>query len=221
MATERAGSVSSLSSGQGPRSVPHRPRVFILSPIRLLRDGIAAALSRQSTIQVVGLSDLSMPPVEIAGFCPDVIVLDIFVPGALEIAGPLQSAMPATKVVALGVAEVERVVMACARAGVSGFVHPDGSANDLVTAVHSAVRGELVCSPRTAGMLLHRVRSLAAGPADGAVSEALTPREQEILKSGERRPVEQADRPPAQHSGCDGQESRPQHPEQARGAAAG
>jgi two-component system, NarL family, nitrate/nitrite response regulator NarL len=52
---------------------------------------------------------------------------------------------------------------------------------DVVTAVHSAVRGELVCSPRTAGMLLSRVSSLAAGAVRGLPNETLTQREQEIL----------------------------------------
>lgn len=158
---------------------PNRPRVFILSDLRLLREGLAAALARQSTIQVVGLSDLSLSPAEVAAFQPDVVLLDIL-RGALDRARPLREASPGTRIVALGVPEVEPVVMACARAGVSGFVRMDGSAHEVVTAVHSAVRGELVCSPRTAGMLLSRLRSLAAEEREPP-PDALTAREREIL----------------------------------------
>ncbi len=82
---------------------------------------------------------------------------------------------------ALGVAEDELVVMACARSGVAGFVYPHGSAHDVVMAVHSAVRGELVCSPRTAGILLNQVSAAAPAAAHAGGDETLTPRENEIL----------------------------------------
>jgi DNA-binding NarL/FixJ family response regulator len=71
--------------------------------------------------------------------------------------------------------------MACASAGVSGFVTPGGTINDVVAAVHSAVRGELVCSPRTAAMLLHRVSLLNARPPADTDKSALTQREQDIV----------------------------------------
>ena len=76
---------------------------------------------------------------------------------------PIRDVMPDVKIVTLGVAEVEQVVMACAKAGVSGFVAPSGSVKDVVVAVHSAVRGELVCSPRMAAMLLNGVIALERG----------------------------------------------------------
>ena len=158
---------------------PVRPRVFVLSAMRLLRDAVVAALAGRATVQVIGASDLSISPAEMASFAPDAILLDICLPGAVDAAGPLRKAIPAARIVALGVAEDEAIVMACARAGIAGFVHPHGSVEDVITAIHSAVRGELVCSPRTAGILLNQVS--AAAPAPAPTDETLTPREQEIL----------------------------------------
>ena len=77
---------------------------------------------------------------------------------------PFAEAVPQTKIVALGAAEAKSVLMECARAGVAGFVAPGGSIGDVVAAVHSAMCGELVCSPRTAGLLLSHVSALAARP---------------------------------------------------------
>ncbi len=165
--------------GQQARMPPVRPRLFVLSGLRLLRDAVVAALTGQPTVQVIGASDLSLPPADLAALAPDVILLEICLPGAIDAAVPLRRAMPGARIVALGVAENEAVVMSCARAGIAGFVHPQGSVPDVVTAIHSAVRGELVCSPRTAGILLNQVS--AAAPASSATDEALTPREQEIL----------------------------------------
>lgn len=181
MAAEHAGTGTAGSPCQPRRAIPVRPRVFVLSAVRLLREGIVAALAGQPTVQVVGASDLSIQPADVAAYAPDAIVLDICLPGALELAVPVRRAIPDCKVVALGVAEDEPVVAACARVGVAGFVYPNGSAHDVVMAVHSAVRGELVCSPRTAGMLLNQVNAAAPSTAAIAADETLTPREQEIL----------------------------------------
>lgn len=179
MAIKKDKNVGSCLENRLPRDGETPPRVFILSNIRLLRDGLVLALSRQSSIEIVGSSDATALN-EIADSCPDVLLLDISSPAIFEPLALLRRVVPSMKIVALGVAEVEQVVLACAKAGVSGFVYAHGSANDVVTAVHSAVRGELVCSPRTAGMLLHRISSLV-GPANDASGDALTPREQEVM----------------------------------------
>jgi two-component system nitrate/nitrite response regulator NarL len=155
------------------------PRVYILSTIRLLREGLVRALSRHSSIEVIGASDAAVLN-EIVETRPDVLLLDISNAATLEWSTSLFRAMPDVKIVALGVAEVEQVVLACARAGVSGFVYAQGSVNDVVAAVHSAVRGELVCSPQTAGMLLNRISSLAS-TSNTASDDALTPREREVM----------------------------------------
>jgi DNA-binding NarL/FixJ family response regulator len=155
----------------------HPPRIFVLSDIRLLREGVVLALSLQSSVQVVGSSDLSIAAEKIADFDPNVLILDIIVSKGLDCSGAIRTVMPDVKIVALGVAEVEDLVIACAEAGISGFVPPSGSASDVVTAVHSAMRGELVCSPRTAGMLLNHV----AKPSSGPDNDVLTPREREIV----------------------------------------
>jgi DNA-binding NarL/FixJ family response regulator len=179
MATKKEDKVGSRPEDRSPQGAATPPRVFILSNIRLLREGLVLALSRQSSIEVVGSSDATALN-EVADSCPDVMLLDISSPAILESSAFLRRVMPDVKIVALGVAEVEQVVLACAKAGVSGFVYSQGSANDVAAAVHSAVRGELVCSPRTAGMLLNRISSLV-GPANDTSDDALTPREREVM----------------------------------------
>ena len=69
-------SVANLGS-KTTQSAPSRPRVFVLSDIRLLREGIVSALSLQSSVQVIGSSDLSEPPGRIANLRPDALLIDI------------------------------------------------------------------------------------------------------------------------------------------------
>ena len=82
------------------------PRVFVLSEFRLLRDGVSLALRQRSSVEVVGAGNLSMPAKEIASMRPDVLLLDITLVGSLEASRAIREAMPQTKIVALGAAEV-------------------------------------------------------------------------------------------------------------------
>jgi DNA-binding NarL/FixJ family response regulator len=110
-----------------------------------------------------------------------VVLLDAASHGALEGACAIRASSPDAAVVALGVANAEGDVIACAEAGVAGYVVREGSVEDLIATVESAARGELRCSPRMAGALVRRLARLAAGQPipDGA---RLTRRELEIVR---------------------------------------
>ncbi|HEX7241600.1 MAG TPA: response regulator transcription factor, partial [Longimicrobiaceae bacterium] len=78
------------------------------------------------------------------------------------------------------IVETEDVVLACAEAGVSGYVSRGASLDDLVGALRSVARGELVCSPHIAGSLFRRVAALSERR-EASPAAVLTPREREIL----------------------------------------
>ena len=72
----------------------------------------------------------------------------------------LRAADQEIRIVALGVREVESEVLACAAAGVDGYVRMDAEISDLVTVIESVMRGELVCSPKVAASLYHSISTL-------------------------------------------------------------
>src|SRR5262245_9469090 len=157
------------------------PTVFIVSDVRLLRDGLVLSLSRQPLLVVADSADLTISPTQIAAARPDVVLLDVATQGGLETLRVLRQAMPDLKIVAIAVSDIEQEVVACAEAGVSGFVSRDGSIQDLVTAVHCAMRNELVCSPRIAALLFRRVAAIGPERNHGPDNGALTRRENEIV----------------------------------------
>src|SRR5262249_61440027 len=112
--------------------------------------------------------------------------LEACMPGVLPLPVSLRHALPDVKIVAIAVADIEQDVFACAEAGVSGFVSRNGSIQDLVTAVHCAVRNELVCSPRIAALLFSRV---GAKRTSERQHDALTSREQDALTRREQEIV--------------------------------
>ena len=157
------------------------PTVFIVSDTRLLRDGLVLALSRQPSLAVADSADLTISPTHIAAARPDVVLLDVGAPGGVGTLLVLRQALPDLKIVAIAVSHIEQEVVACAEAGVSGFVSRNGSIQDLVTAVHCAMRNELVCSPRNAALLFSRVAAIGSERSHASDNSALTRRKHEIV----------------------------------------
>jgi DNA-binding NarL/FixJ family response regulator len=164
------------------RACGARPVVVILSHVRLYREGLEGRLAHQQAFEILGTADLSGAAVaRVVGLQPDAIVIDIGAPESFAVAKSLGISLPMVKIIAFAVSEVDYLVLACAEAGIAGYVGPDGSEKDLITAVEYALRGELYCSPRIAGLLLRRVGALSARPPRPAEQASLTQREKQIL----------------------------------------
>lgn len=95
-----------------------------------------------------------------------------------EVVESLRQAPGPPRIIAIGVREVESEVLACAAAGVDGYVRMDAGVEDLAMIIDSLMRGELLCSPRVAASLYQTVA--AAGVEPGGAS--LTSRELEIVE---------------------------------------
>jgi DNA-binding NarL/FixJ family response regulator len=159
-----------------------KARVFLLSEVRLYREGLLSSLARQQAFEVLGAADMSNAAVaRVIGLRPEVIILDISAPNSFPFAKSLGISLPSAKIIAFAVSEIDHLVLACAEAGIAGYVAPDGSEQDLLTAIEYALRGELYCSPRIAGLLLRRVAALSGRPARPAEHASLTPRERQVL----------------------------------------
>ena len=153
--------------------------VFIVSRVRLYRDGVRHLLERRPGIHVIGGAatweralNLDRP------VAPDVLLLDVpIAEGACAI-----RALAPVHAVALGVAEHDAEVVAWAEAGAAGYVPQDGSLSRLIATIEAVANGETLCSPRIAAALVRRLAAVAGdslGPASSA--ETLTPREREIV----------------------------------------
>jgi len=90
------------------RNDPLRPTVFIVSDLRLLRDGLVLSLSRQPSLAVVDSADLTISPTHIAAPRPDVVLLDVGTPGGLKTLRVLRQALPDLKIVAIAVSHIEQ-----------------------------------------------------------------------------------------------------------------
>jgi two-component system nitrate/nitrite response regulator NarL len=163
-----------------------RPSVFIVTPIRLYRDGIAHFLRSSGKVEVLGAAKEGATTIRLAvELLPDVILLDMELEESRQTAWTLRAAVPGAAVVALAVPESEDHVIGCAEAGIAGYVPREASLDELLATLIRAVNGEATCSPRIAGGLFRRIAALAGsergapGAADGHAR--LTAREAEVV----------------------------------------
>jgi two-component system, NarL family, nitrate/nitrite response regulator NarL len=156
-------------------------RVLLVSDIRLYREGVEAALVRHGGVEVVGAAAGQREALALAArTVPNVALVDTTMPDSVACIRELRSALPDVQAVALTVAERESDVVACAEAGVAGYVTRDSSLDELVAAIESVVQGEMLCSPRIAATLLRHVAALAATPL-ARPPATLTGRELEVV----------------------------------------
>ena len=162
-----------------------RLRIFIVSEVRLLREGIAEILVRDPSMSVVGLSaDLGelvalTPPLR-----PDIVLLDAAYPGGAAAVKQTRDVRPDLRIVAFAVRETEADIIPWAEAGAIGYVPNTAAVADLVRLVKTIHEGEQLCSARVAAGLLRRIAATASLGASRNPSfpAALTARERQTAE---------------------------------------
>lgn len=159
-------------------------QVLLVSDQPLYCDGITRTLADAQQISVVGTAASSEQALELVCLLePDIVLLDMGMPDALDAARLIAQSTQRTRVVALAIHEEDSEVIACAEVGVAGYLPRDGSVRDTVDVILAVARGEARCSPRIVSSLLRRIAALAAERQGSghAAPPGLTAREAEIL----------------------------------------
>jgi DNA-binding NarL/FixJ family response regulator len=141
--------------------------VFIISNVRLHREGLVALLRECPSIKVLGADSVQETQNVLRTTATDVALIDAPSPGDSDLIGALRKICARVRILAVGIRENASEVLACAAAGIDGYVPMDAALGDMVTAIEGVVRGELTCSPKVAASLYHWIgfsRAAAASP---------------------------------------------------------
>jgi DNA-binding NarL/FixJ family response regulator len=151
---------------------------------------MAAALDDEPDIQIVGSAtsvDEALKLIDSENCNVLLVRNNLPNEGALELTRALKDEKSAVKVLVIGVAEQEEVVLRFIEAGAAGYVLSNESVTDLVEKIRAAHRGEALVSPEIAGALVNRITELTdVRPIPeyryrlDQVAD-LTPREQDVL----------------------------------------
>jgi two-component system nitrate/nitrite response regulator NarL len=160
-----ARSTTPANSGYG---VALRIRVFIVSNVRLHREGLVALLRGCPSIEVMGADSVQETQNVLRTTATDVaLIIDALSPSDSDMVGALRKICARVRILAVGVRETASEVLACAAAGIDGYVPMEAALGEMVTAIENVVRGELTCSPKVAASLYQCIgfsRAAAASP---------------------------------------------------------
>ncbi|MFP4146414.1 MAG: response regulator [Halorhodospira sp.] len=161
-------------------------RVLIVDDHHLFRAALQELLQAQglTTETASGQADI---PALVAHFAPDLVLLDLRMPGqdGLTILRQIQQSAPELPVVMLTGSEEERDLFDCLRAGAQGYLLKHNDPEYLISALHQATDGKIAVAPQLTDTLARALgqppdQRLDRSPPDPFAT--LTPRERDILE---------------------------------------
>ena len=161
-------------------------RVLVCDDQALVRDGFRMILSAEENIDVVGEAGDGVEAVDLTKrLLPHVVLMDVRMPvmDGIEATRRIVASGVESRVLILTTFDLDEYVYEALRAGASGFLLKDVTAQQLVNAVQIIASGEALLAPTVTRRLLDRFAdSMPAADARLAlVIASLTEREREIL----------------------------------------
>ncbi len=157
-------------------------RVFIADDQTLFRAGLARLLNEDPRVEVVGqAADGAEAAKLVAKQKPDVVLMDLKMPktDGIEATRQIIEADPGVKVLILTTFETDSQVIQALKAGASGYVLKDSSADAIVSSIVAVMSGEKVMASAVANRVLEM---LSGTTTPKEFYDSLTNREIEILK---------------------------------------
>ena len=158
-------------------------KLVIVTPIRLLGDGLSACLRRRSDIELEAVvGELHQLREHLACSAADAVLIDVTQGIDLDQVRAIALDFPDLALVALGLDEQRQGVIRCGRAGFRGYVDRNASVDHLCNALNDTCAGRLKCSAEISSDLLRALFRRAGDDAMDQSSNALTIREGEVLQ---------------------------------------
>ena len=164
-------------------------RVVIVDDHAMFRRGVTAELEAtgRDVIEIVGEGeDVDTAVAAIAAAAPDVVLLDVHLPGGGGVEVIRKLSMMAQgdppRFLALSVSDAAEDVIGTIRGGARGYVTKTITGPELVSAIQRVADGDAVFSPRLAGFVLDAFAgSIEVADIDEDL-DRLTEREREVMR---------------------------------------
>lgn len=159
--------------------------VIIADDHNLVRQGIRALLEKSPDINIVGEASDGQQAVELCKkMNPDVLVVDIMMPrlNGIQAVQRLRDDSSTTRAVILSMYSDEAMIRQALMRGAKGYVLKQAVAEEIILAIHAAVRGETYLSPAVSSILIDStIRGRPLGESGDAFDQ-LSLREREVLQ---------------------------------------
>jgi DNA-binding NarL/FixJ family response regulator len=161
-----------------------KPRVLVADDYAVLRDGTRGRLSGAGSLDLLeGLDNVADIPRLVEALKPDVVVLDMWLPGTagLPAIQELKKRSDTSRILVLALHETEDYLRGAFQAGADGYVLKTAPLAELITGIDAVLRGKRFISEAVSEQIVERC--LQDHPLPGQRDfQALTSREREVLR---------------------------------------
>lgn len=160
-----------------------KQRILLVDDHEVVRLGLKALLDRHPGFEVVAEASTAREALErVATYSPDVVVMDIRLPGGsgIDACEAIVEKHPDTKIIILTSYAEDEMLFSAIRAGAAGYVLKQIGGDDLVRAIEAVGRGEALLDPAVTQRIFQEVRK-AAKEEEASAFSALTQQEKHVL----------------------------------------
>lgn len=154
-------------------------RVVVVDDHEIVRKGLIAYLQTDEEIEVVGQAASGNAGAEvILAKKPDVVLMDLIMEDGtgIDATRKVMQSLPTCKIIILTSYYDDEQVFPAIEAGAFSYILKTSSADEIVTAIKQAIRGQNTIEPKVASKMVNRFRS-----GQRTLHDELTDREMEVL----------------------------------------
>lgn len=159
--------------------------VFIVDDHALLREALRARLDLERDMRVVGTAkDAGEAVARIADLAPDVVLLDVDMPGisCFAAAKAIKASRPDVLILYVSAFFNDHYIDSALAAHASGYITKDEPPEAIVRAIRSASAGSPYFSPQVQSRIVVASEGVRLAEAGRTRASLLTPRELEVLR---------------------------------------
>jgi DNA-binding NarL/FixJ family response regulator len=169
------------------RNVAGSVRVHVTAENRLLREALSRTLAKHPCIEIVGLHSSAPPDREPLPEAAAADVLLLISQGCVEedlVSIQLtRTRLPKVRILLIGMAKDHGEFLRCVRAGISGYMLPEASADEVIEAIRAVQDGKAVCPGALCTALFRYFEAEASSLPCASLQQrlGLTRREQQLI----------------------------------------
>lgn len=160
-------------------------RIYICDDYYIIREGLKSILAREPDLEVVGEAETAEEAVEqVAELLPDVVIMDIALPGmdGIQATRLIKQTNPSVAVLALTRYDDTDHIMQIYRSGASAYLIKSVRADELISAIRTLHGGGILLHPHLAGDVIEAFSEPLAGASSPGYAAGLTPSELKVLR---------------------------------------
>jgi Response regulator containing a CheY-like receiver domain and an HTH DNA-binding domain len=167
-------------------------KVIIVDDQEIVREGLKMILSLHEEIEIIGEASNGQELLKLVEtIIPEVVLMDIRMPvmNGIEATKLMKERYPDIKIIILTTFNEDEYIFEGLKNGANGYILKDSGSKEIITAIKSAVEGEMLLNPKVTVRVINALNSMKI---DREVPKAytdkekllstLTPRELEVAK---------------------------------------